>query len=408
MIKTFRVQNYKALRDVTLDLTPIHLLIGPNDSGKTSMLEAMRAYCRSIDETLPQAFGSRWSGSDLVSDGDVNRLVCLGADYRVSPIESPHITYDFACRFHDDNLSVDVVSEQILYAGIKYEIKRRIRPRGDRTSLQHASKQSGTLPDWTDPPTNTDFQHALRVSMSGVQVLRWIPRLLSLPCALDADAGFDLMPSGFGLARVLDAIIGYNPRLFLDDLVEEYRRIFPNVLEVKLRPEPGYVAKQGEDEYVPSLKRQDGKGIVIRFKGVTHEVPAAHLSEGMLIILAYLSILYSPEPPRLLLVEEPENGIHPARLKQVISLLREIVKKRNLTQIILTSHSPYIVSEFEPEEVTLCRKDEHGYVQTRRLSDSEIVRRDRGIFSLGEIWPAEEEAIFRESRAAKPNGEAAP
>jgi AAA15 family ATPase/GTPase len=43
MIRTFRVQNYKALRDVTLELTPMHLLIGPNDSGKTSILEALAA-----------------------------------------------------------------------------------------------------------------------------------------------------------------------------------------------------------------------------------------------------------------------------------------------------------------------------------------------------------------------------
>ena len=43
MITRFRVQNYKALRDVTLDLTPMHVLIGPNDSGKTSVLEALAA-----------------------------------------------------------------------------------------------------------------------------------------------------------------------------------------------------------------------------------------------------------------------------------------------------------------------------------------------------------------------------
>ena len=43
MITRFQVQNYKALRDVTLDLTPMHVLIGPNDTGKTSILEAMTA-----------------------------------------------------------------------------------------------------------------------------------------------------------------------------------------------------------------------------------------------------------------------------------------------------------------------------------------------------------------------------
>lgn len=48
MIKRLEVQNYKALRDITLDLTPIHVLIGPNDSGKTSALEAITALCRSV------------------------------------------------------------------------------------------------------------------------------------------------------------------------------------------------------------------------------------------------------------------------------------------------------------------------------------------------------------------------
>ncbi|MHB1767925.1 MAG: AAA family ATPase [Phycisphaerae bacterium] len=45
MIMQFHVKNYKALRDVTLPLTQIHVLIGPNDSGKTSILEALPLYC---------------------------------------------------------------------------------------------------------------------------------------------------------------------------------------------------------------------------------------------------------------------------------------------------------------------------------------------------------------------------
>jgi len=62
MIKRFRVQNYKALRDVTLELTPLHILIGPNDSGKTSILEAIAALCRSVDHHLVKAFTGSWDG----------------------------------------------------------------------------------------------------------------------------------------------------------------------------------------------------------------------------------------------------------------------------------------------------------------------------------------------------------
>ena len=66
MITRFQVQNYKALRDVTLELTPLHVLIGPNDSGKTSILEAIAALCRSVDHPLEEAFMRDWNGSELV------------------------------------------------------------------------------------------------------------------------------------------------------------------------------------------------------------------------------------------------------------------------------------------------------------------------------------------------------
>jgi AAA15 family ATPase/GTPase len=65
MITECRVQNFKALRDVTLKLTPIHVLIGPNDSGKTSVLQAIEALSRSVDYRLNEAFPGDWEGREL-------------------------------------------------------------------------------------------------------------------------------------------------------------------------------------------------------------------------------------------------------------------------------------------------------------------------------------------------------
>ena len=52
LIMHFRVENYKALRDVSVELTPIHVFIGPNDSGKTSILEAIAAQGRTVESAL--------------------------------------------------------------------------------------------------------------------------------------------------------------------------------------------------------------------------------------------------------------------------------------------------------------------------------------------------------------------
>jgi hypothetical protein len=52
----------------------------------------------------------------------------------------------------------------------------------------------------------------------------------------------------------------------------------------------------------------------------------------------------------------------------------------------MTTHSPYLVDLFQPEEVTLCVKDENGDVRVRQFSDIEKVRKQSKVFTMGEIW----------------------
>jgi recombinational DNA repair ATPase RecF len=96
MIKRFRVQNYKALRDVTLDLTPLHLLIGPNDSGKTSILEAIAALCRSVDHELKEAFLGLWEGRQLIWHDEPGTSVFLEVLATVNEIS---FVYRLSCEF---------------------------------------------------------------------------------------------------------------------------------------------------------------------------------------------------------------------------------------------------------------------------------------------------------------------
>src|SRR5215510_4369611 len=108
MITRFRVQNYKALRDVALDLTPMHVLIGPNDAGKTSILEAIMALCRSVDYPLAQAFTGSWQGSDLVWQHTPNLPVSLGAAVEE---ERRQFEYQLSCIFAPNGRTIYIQSE---------------------------------------------------------------------------------------------------------------------------------------------------------------------------------------------------------------------------------------------------------------------------------------------------------
>ena len=62
----------------------------------------------------------------------------------------------------------------------------------------------------------------------------------------------------------------------------------------------------------------------------------------------------------------------------------------------MTTHSPYVLHEFTPEEVTVCVREKNGEVKTRRLSESKAVQEQMDFFSLGEIWTMEgDEALIQ-------------
>ena len=386
MITRFRVQNYKALRDVTLDLTPMHVLIGPNDSGKTSILEALASLCRSVDHELPQAFVGSWKGTDLVWKGGLDRLVALEAEGKDG---EKNWKYRLACRFLTKRRDVEVIKEALTF---DKSVALPTFPL-DMTAIYRITEEQ----DEKVSDGQRSAARELHGALSGVHLYRWVPRLLSLPVAAQSKRRFRMESTGFGLALCLDDILGYDRRRF-DNLENHFKRIFPEVDSILLIREQAFTGPIDDPEQIPMLRKADGKGLYFRFQKNKQELPAAQVSDGMLLVLAYLTVLYLPQPPRVLLIEEPENGIHPKRLQDVLQILRELITEQGPTQIILTTHSPYVVDQFQPDEVSLCHKEGDGSVVVRQLSKSQTVKERIDVFTLGEIWTAEgDEALAKTS-----------
>ena len=384
MITRFRVQNYKALRDVTLDLTPMHVLIGPNDSGKTSILEALASLCRSVDHELPEAFVGSWQGTDLVWKGQIDRLVAFEAQGKVG---EKSWKYRFACRFAQDGRGVQVEDAYLTFGPASTEGT----PDPDEVVSLHRIFEG----------LATDEQgyarQELREALAGVHLYRWVPRLLSLPVAAQSQHQFQMESTGFGLALCLDDILGYDRRRF-EELENHFKQIFPEVDSILLIRGEAFTGPIDDPEHLPRLGQADGKGLYFRLKKNQQELPAAQVSDGMLLVLAYLTILYLPHPPRVLLIEEPENGIHPKRLQDVLQILRDLIDEQGHTQVIITTHSPYVVDQFQPDEVSLCHKEQDGSVVVHQLSESRTVKEQIAVFTLGEIWTAEgDEALAKAS-----------
>lgn len=373
MITTFRVQNYKALRDVSLQLTPMHLLIGPNDSGKTSIMEALAALSRMTTMDADQSFGGDWQGRELVWNSSDTPL-----KLSVSCSNGAKSTLEVC--FAETGRSASFPGTINPHRPLTSEIsEREFRTREElRESIER-----------------------IRDAVSPVELFAFIPSWMSLPCAADIESDYKLDTTGFGLPRCLNYLLGRSRTQF-NELESRLLRIFPQLSEIVLMPEKGMKFQRGPSGDFALQYSNEGTALYFRIRDKTTPISARQMSQGILIVLALLTILYLPDPPRLLLIEEPENAIHPEQLDEIVDILRDLLKEHHRTQVVMTSHSPYIVSLFEPNEVTLCHKNDQGEVQVKRLSDSQIVKDQLRVFSLGEIWPAEEERIFKESNDAIP------
>ena len=111
-------------------------------------------------------------------------------------------------------------------------------------------------------------------------------------------------------------------------------------------------------------------------------VAPAEMSEGMLYWLAF-AIVEHLAPQAILLIEEPENGLHPARIREVMKVLRDVSQR---TQIILATHSPLVINELEPDEVTIVtRTAERGTICTPMTATKHFATRSK-LYALGELW----------------------
>jgi predicted ATPase len=167
----------------------------------------------------------------------------------------------------------------------------------------------------------------------------------------------------------------------------------PNVIQ--------YLKEQHEDRLeeilktlsrrVPRLEKVDAElmadgRLLLQIKDAPFDQPilAKFASDGTLKMLAYLTVLYDPEPPQLIGIEEPENHLHPRLLPE---LAEECRKGCARTQLMVTTHSPFFVDGLRLEELWVLYRDETGYTQAKRAADMPGIKEfmDNGAL-LGHLW----------------------
>jgi len=336
MITRFKAENYGCLKQVEVALTPLHAFIGPNDSGKSTLLRGLRTVVQLANEGF------------------------IGWPRDPRP-------FDPTLSFHADNES----ALSCTVDGGTYWVRTKANRPEDGVSLDDGNSLQRTryIGQQSDVLKSRQFAPVLE-RIGHARMLRLDPDALRAPSGLipeGSTAGF-LDDRGRGLPGVYFTVRNYDEHAFAG-IVETARQYFPTLKTLRLKPVTNSTLE---------LEAELTDGTRVR---------AEHLSEGLLYFLAILALPYL-SPVSLLLVEEPENGLHPARVAEVVRLLRAMVETTG-TQVIIATHSPLVINELRPEEVTVVTRPslEQGS-QCTPIRETHNFAERNGVYALGELWLA--------------------
>ena len=120
-------------------------------------------------------------------------------------------------------------------------------------------------------------------------------------------------------------------------------------------------------------------------KASQREFDPPQLSDGTLRIYGLLLSLYQMPAPPLLVIEEPEQTVHPGVLAMLAEAFKEVSDN---TQIIITTHSPQLVEHFAPEHIRVATMV-NGETKIFPIKNSQRIAVQQGLIGLGEFMAAE-------------------
>jgi len=145
-------------------------------------------------------------------------------------------------------------------------------------------------------------------------------------------------------------------------------------------------------QYIPSIEKLSSKihgtgqkMLQVRERHIKQPFPVSQLSEGTRLLLSILTIVHQEHPPKLIVLEDIDYGLHPRLFGELLENLKDIVEVKGL-QIIATTHNPYVVDQFKDnEEAVLIIEKKDGESTIVSLADR-IEENDSLEASLGELW----------------------
>ena len=385
MITFIRITGFKSFQNFEMTFTPLTIVAGANASGKSNLFDALKLLSRLAETDLKTAFSEqRGNPIELFTQYGEN-LYATEMDFTVemllnrnikdnwggeSKLNNTRLRYHLVLAREPNELGIDDLivkkeelekiksqDDQLAKNILPKEAKPlwKAKPGGSKIPFIRTEEQNEitTIKIRQDgrqggkaTPANSiaqtvlgginsvDFPHAFaaKEEMRGWKFLHLNPEDLREPTRQDIGLRDTITPGGKNLAAALYRIKQSDPYK-LKEISRKLNSFLPNYTEVAV-----YDDKVNR-QFIIKVKGEDGK-----------EFSSRVLSEGTLRLLSLCILEYDDNHTGLLCFEEPENGIHPFRMKAMANLLKDLSMDFSeidspLRQVIVNTHSTALISE---------------------------------------------------------------
>ena len=369
------IQGYRPFGDFTARFGPLEVLVGANGSGKSSLFEFLKFLRDSIYQEIPPEIVPGGIGQLLFHipgperfswDAEIDTGQRIPLRYRgelLGPVGRTRISYEkveTAKPLRADRSSPLILMSVEDGRGIVYD-KDTGRLRQQDILLKRPNQLA--LSTMTNPGLFSLYN--LREYISGwrfyssfsinnQKIRKSVP--IEQEPVLHEDAG--------NLSSVLHYLMTEHYQTF--DELQQYIRLAV----------PGFERL--------TVKARGGPGEIIAFwreKGIDQDLSLADLSDGILRLICWMVLSVQPNPPTLVCIDEPDQGVHPRTLPILAGLFEKACDR---TQMLLATHASYFLTQFDISRIAVMRKTK-GEAEFIKPADSAVMTENLTDFGVEEL-----------------------
>lgn len=347
MLTSLTLNNVRSWKGETIPLSPLTVIVGPNASGKTTILEALRFAARMT------SVAHGWGG---MSPGASGRLLRTGAQKMELKISG------------DIDLTLKVEGDAILLEGTK------------------PHKFGWTGRNLASGPEGRDA--SLLQAFARLRLLRLESQRLAASSYSEEQIPH-VQEDGSDLSTVLAYLKQETPQVFAR--IEDFlKRIVPGLEAVRaprakvLRDENRTVVVDGTATTLRETRSYTGNELVFDMQGAKG-IPGDQAGEGTLLALGLLTALGGIDRPGIALLDDIDMRLHPKAQGELVKIIRSLMADGMTRQFIGTTHSPFFLQHLRPHEIVVVDSTPDGSV-ARRLDTHPDFEKWKDTMGLGEFW----------------------